>query len=188
MRKTNLIVLLLLIGTLLTAGSGCVSRIAKEGLGVARGAKGVYAPVRPLAAAKEARPLGRYRMFELGAITDDFGGNVPPDFLGHLRAAFEKQRAGKGLPNDPGGKTLLIRGRILHFETSGALGHAFGPFEEVLARIELVDKDSGQVLGTANCIGRSTTSGNVGVAKKGEGLAKAIISWVADRYPKPPRD
>ena len=91
--------------------------------------------------------------------------------------------ASKKLPNDPSGKTLVIRGRILHYEDSGILGH-ITPLEQVIARIELVDKATGQVIGVANCIGRSTTSLNAGVAKKGEGLAKAIVSWLDKRYPE----
>jgi prophage DNA circulation protein len=60
----------------------------------------------------------------------------------------------------------------------------FGPFEEVVARVELVDKASGTVLGVANCIGRSNTSVNKGVNKKAEGLSKAIAIWIGRSYPK----
>jgi len=155
---------------------GCISRIAKEGLATARGAKGVHATLQ------EAPSLEQYRRIELGQITDDFGGKVPAGMWAPFREEFHEQLIEKELPNDPSGKTLLVRGKILHFEVSGALGHAFGPLEEVLARIELVDKASGKVLGTANCIGRSTSTKNSGVDMKGRGLAKAITSWLASRY------
>jgi len=173
MKAKILITCLVLAG----AATGCISRIAKEGLATARGVKGVHAPVR------EAASLVAYRRIELGEITDDFGGKVPAGMWAPFKDEFQKQLAEKKLPDDPSGKTLVVRGRILHFEVDRALGHAFGPLEEVLARIELVDKDSGKVLGTANCIGRSTTTKNSGVAKKGRGLAKAIVSWLASRYP-----
>ncbi len=175
---------LLLVVAVLALGSGCVSRLAKEGLGVATGAKGIYTPIQAVSANKGVRPLGLYQRFELGEITDDFGGKVPGSLLMHCRGEFENELIAKRLPNVPGGKTLLIRGRIIHYEDAGMLGHALSPLEEVIARIELVDKDSGKVIGVANCIGRTTTSLNAGVAKKGEGLAKAIVSWLDARYPE----
>ena len=162
---------------------GCMSRAIKEGVGVVRGAKGMYAPVAPASTPAEAKILGEYKRFELGAITDDFGGQVPSQLLQQLPANFAEQITEARLPNDPSGKTLSIRGRILHYEAQGMLGLAFGDFEEVIARIDFVDKASGRVVGTANCIGRTTESVNRGVASKADGLAKAIVSWIADRYP-----
>lgn len=165
--------------------TGCISTAAKETVGLFRGAKGVYVPIQPVSSDKLARPLGQYRHFELGAITDDFGGNVPPALVSHFRAAFPSALAKAKLPDDPAGKTLIIRGRILHYEDASTLGMAIGPLEEVIARMELVDKDTGRVIGVANCVGRTTDRVNLGVAKKGEGLAKAVVSWLSARYPKP---
>ena len=183
MRTTTLVVCLLLAGMVVFSCGGCTT-LAKEGIGVARGAKGVYAPIQPVAAATGTRPLGQYKRFELGEFTDDFGGKVPSDLMSHARSAFPEELANKKLPNEPSGKTLLIRGKFLHYEDSGTLGMVTGPLEEVVARVELVDKDSGQVLGTGNCIGRTTNRVNMGVAKKGQGLAKAIVSWIDARYPE----
>ena len=176
---------LLGIVVLLTAASltGC-GTAAKEAVGIFTGAKGVYAPITAVSADKEARPLGQYKRFELGAISDDFGGNVPSDLLPHLRQAFPEVVAEAELPDEPGGKTLVIRGKILHYEDAGTLAMVTGPLEEVIARLEMVDKDSGQVLGVANCIGRTTTRTTVGIANKGRGLAKAIVSWIDKRYPQ----
>ena len=175
---------LMLLACVATMGSGCISRIAKEGIGVARGASGLYAPVQPVDVDQEARPLGEYKRFELGQITDDFGGKVPAELWTSLDEHFPEQLAAKKLPNDPAGKTLLVRGKVLHYEDASRLGLALGPLEEVVARVELVDKDSGRILGVANCIGRTTESVNSGVPKKGEGLAKAIVAWIDSRYPK----
>ena len=176
----------MLAAGLLALTTGCATG-AKEVVGLVRGAKGVYAPIQTVSTDTESRPLGEYRRFEIGQITDDFGGKVPSDLMMHCRVAFPEALAEKKLPNDPAGKTLLIRGKILHYESAGTVGVAIGPLEEVVARLELVDKDSGQVLGTANCIGRTTDRVNVGVEKKGQGLAKAIVSWLDKRYPKESR-
>jgi len=183
-RKTLLLCVPLFLTAL--AGLGCTTAV-KEGVGIARGAKGLYAPIMAVSPDKSAKPLGQYRYFELATLSDDFGGNVPDDLMMYLRAAFAEQLAEAEIPQQPGGKTLLIRGKILHYEDSSTLGLALGPIEEVVARIELVDKDSGKVIGLANCIGRTTSRVNVGVAKKGQGLAKAIVSWIASRYPEQDR-
>jgi len=170
-----------LAGLILLAG-GC-SRLLKEGLGGATGAKGVAIDLKPVATTSSDRPLGAYERFELGSITDGISGRTPADLLTQLPAEFVKQLAAKKLPNPASGRTLLIRGEILHYEASGLFGQAFGPLEEVIARIELVDKDSGNVLGVANCVGRTKESVNMGVRAKAEGLAKAIVGWIDKLYP-----
>jgi len=179
MSKSVWMVALLLAAT---ATAGCTTA-AKEGLGVVRGASGVYAPIQPAAPAADAHPLAEYTNFELGTFTDDFGGKVPTDLMMYARAEFSKQLAGKKLPDNPGGKTLVIRGRILHYESADTLGMAIGPLEEVIARAEMVDKETGNVLGVANVVGRTTVRVNLGVEKKGQGLAKAIVEWIDSLYP-----
>jgi len=182
MKKLAPIVLVALAAGL--AAPGCVGTIVKETAGVALGAKGTFMPIQPVAADKKARPLGAYKRFEIGPISDDIAGKTPETFLGLLPAAFRKQLEKAELPDEPGGKTLLIRGKIIHYESSGTLGFALGPLEEVIVRTELVDKDTGKVLGLANCIGRTTERVNVGVEEKAEGLAKAFVKWIEARYPE----
>jgi len=180
MRRALMVFLLGVVGT---GTMGCSTAI-KEGVGVARGAKGTYTPLQPLAAEEEARPLGEYTRFELGTIEDDFGGQTPSEFFPLLQEAFTKQLEDSRLPNEAGGKTLLIRGKILHYESEGMVGVAIGPLEEVVCRTELVDKSTGRVLATGNCIGRTTERVNLGVQKKADGLAKAFIAWIENRYPE----
>lgn len=187
MRAKKLILCLSLVGAIITLSSGC-GRAIKEGVGVARGAKGLYAPIETSGLQTSAYPLAQYQCFELGEITDDFGGKVPRALWTYLSDEFQHQLSEKELPNNPAGRTLLVRGRILHYEDASTLGHALGPLEQVVARIELVDKSTGQVLGTANCVGRTKESVNVGVAKKAQGLAKAIVAWLANRYGPEDRD
>ncbi len=160
---------------------GC-SRAIKEGVGLGRGASGIYFPVDADAGKPQAKILKHYTRFQMGQMKDNFGGKVPARLLRLLPSEFQNQLKEKGLPNR-GGKTLLVRGKILHYEAEGMMGFAWGNFEEVIARVEFVDKETGKVLGIANCIGRSKESVNRGVEKKTQGLAKAIVSWIADRYP-----
>ena len=179
-----LLALSLTLSMSLSLVGGC-GRAIGETLSVATGAKGIFTPIQPVAATKDQRPLGGYERIELVRFSDDFGGKVPPALWDHLPREFQEQLAKKKLPNRPQGKTLLLRGKILHYEDENLVGIVLGPLEEVVVRVELVDKATDKVLGVANCIGRTETSMNVGVAKKAEGLAKALASWIASRYPEP---
>ena len=157
---------------------------AQEGIGIVVGAKGIYVEIKPVASGKISDSLAAYDRFELEEFTDAFGGNVPPQLLAQLPVKFEQQLAARKIPNQSGGKTLLIRGRIMHYEDKSTVGVVLGPIEEVLVRVELIDKSTGRVLGEANCLGRTTERVNIGVEKKAEGLAKAIADWIAAHYPR----
>lgn len=176
--------MVVLLGSLVAAASpGCIGRAIKEGIGVATGAKGTYVELKPLAADEEGRPLGAYKRFELD-MKDDFGDRTPPELWDRLPLAVAEKLQDKKIANQPSGKTLLIRITVLHYENASLVGVALGPLEEVVARVELVDKDTGNVLGVANCIGRTKETVNQGVSKKAQGLAKAIAAWIDKRYPK----
>jgi len=180
MRHISLLLIVLLVAVLAT---GCTTAI-KEGVGIARGASGSVVPLQPVSADPDAKPLGEYQNFELGAIQDGIRGKAPADFLSYLPQDFRNQCVEKRLPMVPGGKTLVIRGTIEHYESENLVGVIVGPLEEVLIRGEMVDKDTGQVLATANLIGRTTERVNQGVKKKSEGMAKAMTDWILLRFPK----
>ena len=162
--------------SILCAG-GCTGRMIKEALGTVRGPRGVWAPVQE---APGVAPLASYQRFELD-IHDSFG-KTPVQLLTQLPLSFREELESKNLPNSQTGKTLVVRGSIIHYEAEGMKGLAFGDFEEVVTRLQLVDKDSGKVLAEANCIGRSTESVNRGIKNKADGLAKAIAGWIASGY------
>jgi hypothetical protein len=164
---------------------GCVGRLVSEGLGEIKGPKGIFYPVTASREMSSPAPLADYTRFKVGPITDDFGGRVPPDLMLYLPGKVEEDLAKEYIPNDRGGKTLVIRGRIVHYEEEGAWGYAFGHFEEAVARLEMVDDATGKVLATANCIGRTTETVNRGTEKKAEGLAQAIVAWIKS-YRGPP--
>jgi len=185
MTKSAALTLVVLAAAAILA-PGCGTAI-KETVGLATGAKGTYLAIQPISADKEDRPLGPYERFELGPLVDDIGGKVPAELLQRLPAEFDLKLKDKKLPNKPAGKTLLIRGKIIHYESSGMVGIALGPLEQVIVRTEFVDKDSGKVLAVANCIGRTTERVNVGVKEKAQGLAKALAGWIDARYPKDKR-
>jgi hypothetical protein len=157
---------------------GC-GRAAGEVIGIYTGPKHVVSVLERVPGS-----LGDYSRFEVVPFADQTGGRVPSEVPLFLPRDLDRSLAEDGIPYS-GGKTLLVRGAYLYYENSDrVLDQVFGPFEEVVARVELVDKASGSVLGVANCVGRSDTSYNKGPAKKAEGLAKAIASWIGHSYPK----
>jgi len=174
------VILLLVVTVALLFANGCTSRIIGEALGHVHGS---YRPVKPLAAAPEAKTLGEYTMFKLGRFVDDTGGHLPDGFGAQLKLAFDEQIAAKELPNYAG-KALIIKGRVLYYEKAGMFGQIFGPLEEVVARIELIDEASGESLGTANVVGRTKATRVQGPETKAKGLAKGIVKWLSDHYPE----
>ena len=182
MRKPNF--LLLLAASVACVAPGCVGQVFKEGSGVVMGAKGTFMPIVPLAGANVDRPLGAYTHFELGTITDEIGGRIPPEFVPLLEAAFPQQLRKAGLPDSPGGRTLLLRGAVIHYESSSTMGFVLGPLEEAIVRTEMVDKATGKVLATANCLGRTEARVNAGAREKAEGVAKGMVKWIESGFPE----
>jgi hypothetical protein len=180
---------LLMIGLLPLAG-GCYSRLAKEGLGVVAGAKGILVVTSGIGENDPACPLGSYQRFELGKFTDDMGGRAPAELFACLPEEFAKALRAAKIPNARSGKTLLVRGKVIYYEEADKLtDQAFGPLEEVVARVEFVDISGAaeRVLAKADCVGRSNATTTQGVGMKAEGLAKALVKWISSNYPKEQR-
>ena len=172
---------LLIVVTLGMFSVGC-GRAIGEAAELATGPKGLFVPL--ISPAREgAWPLAEYTQFEMQRFTDDFGGRTPAELFRDLPSKFDEELDESELTNNASGKTLVIRGSVFHYESSDLLGMALGPLEQVIARVELVDKDSGRVIAKANCVGRTTKSVGKGVSKKTEGLARAIVSWIKTYYP-----
>jgi hypothetical protein len=179
--KTRNLVLVLLTAGLVFSG-GCVSRIAKEGLGAATGAKGSFYE-SPSMGHEGAKPLAGYQDFQVGRVEDAFKGRTPRQLLSSLPQEIRQNLRKESLPTGKGGKTCVINVSVLYYEQAGAMGQVFGPLEEVIAEVQLVDKNDDRVVGNAICVGRSTTTANQGVEKKAQGLAKGVVNWIKSRYP-----
>ena len=165
------------VAVALIACSGC-GRAITEGVGLARGAKGIVVVVAP------APSLAGYAEFKVEAFNDQTGSGVPQVVKDSLAAHVAEQLAEAKVPTGGAGKTLIIRGTYLYYEdANNTADQVFGPLEEVLARVQLVDAASGKVLGEANCVGRTTASVNKGPNEKGQGLAKAIVKWIKREMP-----
>lgn len=182
--------------------SGCLTaapELAMEGAGVIRGPKGLHREIQPVSSNPYARPLGEYQRFAMTRFEDDFGGHVPAVIFAYLPGYFNRYLQSNRIPNRPSGKTLIVSGKIIYYEEQKGFGTIISPLEEALARVELIDKDTGDVLGAAICVGRVTTrlQGTTlkrrlpdeldllpGARSMAEGLGKAIADWIASRYPR----
>jgi len=172
--KTYLAWMVVLAGTLMAAG-GCVGRLVGEGAEKTLGPKGAYWEETSVGSSKA---LVEYTNFELGKVANNYGRNVPREFIGLFEQEFHSALVASKLPMDPRGKTLVFNVAVIHYETADTTDNVLGPLEQVVARVELVDKSSGKVLATGNAIGRTGKSVGLGVDWKARGLAKALIKWV----------
>jgi len=186
MRAVRVLGLAIVVGVILASG-GCMGRLLGEGAESAMGPKGAYFEEKPVAARK-GHGLEAYQRFELGEVTNDFGRNVPPAFLREFPLQFAEQLAKSELPRAQSGKTAVFNVTILHYETADLTDQVLGPLEQVIARVHLLDKDTGDLIASGNALGRTGKTVGMGTAAKAQGLAKALVRWACDYYTRPKTD
>lgn len=169
---------------LLFLSSGCVGRIVGEGAEKTLGPKGVFWEEKPVAANHKVKALGNYSNFELGLVKNEYGRNVPSDFIPKFKAEFAKQLRESKLPKDASGKTMVINVEVIHYESADTTDNVLGPLEQVVARVSFVDKNTQQVVASGNAVGRTGKTVGMGVDHKAQGLGRALIKWVSTYYPK----
>ena len=165
----------------LTVFSGCM-RPLKDGHEVATGPGGTFTVLQPITLPEGGHGLGAYGNFALGDISDPYN-LAPVGFKSGLAMSIRAELVEKKVPTDTSRRTALVNVLVLYYEDATLVGQAFGPQEEVVARVELVDKGTKKVLGVANCVGRTSTPLMQGVNKKAEGLAEGIVSWIEKNRP-----
>ena len=167
MKNIKLLLLLVLVGMFVVGGCGTA---ISEGVGLAKGPQGNYYQV------KDVPPLDGYNNFEVGKITDHFGG-APAELLLLLPGDIIKALQKAEIPVNASGKTAVITGKILFYEKPGT----FGKVEQAITDFDIVDKSSGRVIGRAYCVGRSNSYfANRGVPDKAEAVANGIAKWISD--------
>lgn len=175
----------LLLSVAAVASQGCLGRMIGEGAEGTMGPKGAYFEQKPVTATKDAKPLSAYGHFELGEVNNEIGKNLPSDFTSEFRKAFASRLKASSLSKSMGTKTLVFNVQIIHYEKADMSDNVFGPLEQVIARVELVDKESGDTIATGNAIGRTGKTVGLGTKTKADGLAKALIKWAEDYSNKP---
>jgi len=172
--------LIVVVGLAMLACQGCASRAIKEAIEF--GGKGSFAMVAP-GPGERSVSLAGYTRFELEDLKDDSGGHAPAEFFYELPAAFTQALVDARIP-DRSGRTLVVKGRVLYYESANLMGQVFGPHEEVVARVFLVDKESGRTICEANCVGRTKTTRNQGPRQKAVGLARGIAKLISENFPE----
>jgi hypothetical protein len=124
----------------------------------------------------------------LGRVKNDYGRNVPREFFNLFPDEFEKALEKSRLPNVETGKTLVVNVTVIHYETADEEDNVLGPLEQVVAKVQLVDKATNNVLAFGNVIGRTGKTVGLGPDWKARGLAKGIVKWISDYYPKKEKD
>jgi hypothetical protein len=169
----------------MVGAQGCMGRIINEGIEKGLGPTPKLMPLEPKWPAVDPKFLASYKNFELALPIKSEFPDTPKEFMDCLPKAFSDQVAGKGLPTDKNGKTLRVDVTVLAYQAVASYNQALGPTEEVVARIELTDKESSKLVGKAICIGRTYQSVGLGPKWKAWGLCRAIVNqWIDPYYPK----
>jgi hypothetical protein len=163
-------------------GPGCVGRAISEGVEKTLGPSGYCLPIEPKWPQKDQGYLAKYQSFELAPVKSEFP-DTPREFMADFPTRFSSQMTSKGLPMNRPGKALQIQVTILAYQSSSStVSTALGPTEEVVARVDFVDKDAGKPIGRAICIGRTYQTIGMGTEWKSWGLCRAIVNKCLDNY------
>lgn len=180
---TKLSVLLVFAGLVLT--SGCVGRLIDEGIEKGLGPTAKVCSLEPRLPEKASNYLAGYKNFELALPIKSEFPDTPGEFMTYFPTRMQEQLASKGLPVGKSGKTLLIGVTIVGYQPVSSYNKVLGPTEEVIARVELTEKDTGKLVAKAICIGRTYQSVGLGPRWKAWGLSRAIVNnWIDNCYPK----
>jgi len=183
MKRTAVLIMLLCCVTLVAPG--CISRMIDEGVERGLGPTAKALPMEPKWPEEDTTFLAAYRNFELVLPVKSEFADTPKEFMDYFPVRFGEHLASKDLPTGRDGKTLLVDVTILAYQAVVSYHKAWGPTEEVVARVELKDKDTGKIIGRAVCIGRTYQSIGLGHEWKAWGLCRAIINdWINEYYPK----
>jgi hypothetical protein len=169
------LVLLGLAAGLLMSTGGCLGRAAKEAI---LSPKGFAVPVAMESARQNSYSKVQFQAFSNLGIT-----TMPADMNEILHTSLVAKVATlkpkKAILDPSANRVLLVRGRYLYYEEAGGiLDQAFGPFEEIIAMVELVDQPTGKVIAKGYCVGRTGTTRLQGARRKAEGMSKAIIELI----------
>mgnify|MGYP000960776214 CR=1 FL=1 len=132
-------------------------------------------------------PLKAYDNIEVETFSNECP-LTPESLLDQLQPRMVKElRENRQPVNSGGAKTLVVRGKIIYYESADLASQIWGPLEEVIAIVELVDKASGSIIGRSYCVGRSTATTSQSVKAKADGLSEAVAKWI-DRYRPVPKE
>ena len=174
---TVVMVVLLFLG--LMCSGGCFTG-AKKLLYEVKGGEGKVTVIHePLPAA-----LLDYENIQIESFSNQVTPLVPDDTpkLIHdamIKVLSEEPQLYRVNPGDDSeGPTLIVRGTIIHYQTSGGLSSILSSYSQLICRIKLIDGQTGEVIGDANCVGYSKAVARSGLEELAEGVAEALEKWL----------
>lgn len=161
---------------------GCTT-LVKQTYYTATGAEGKFYELK----AVSPSALAEYRAIRMEPFTSSLGDHVPREVIEEINYRTPRTIREEALFNTEG-KTLLIRGTIIHYTgrsgSKAALQSLVGSGEQCVCRVELLDAQDGTVLGEAVCWGAVKSALRRGYSEFGEGVARGISKWLEKRLPE----
>jgi hypothetical protein len=182
MDRTRLPALALALGMLLAPLSGC-SVAAKQAFYTVVGAGGKFYETSVV----NPRLLATYRSIRVDPFTNELGQRVPPEVIAEVNERTPEVIAESALFY-PEGKLLRVTGRIIHYTgrsgLQGSVMSVVGSAEECVCRVQLLDGDSGDLVGEAVCWGTVKSALRRGSEELGTGVGKGVCKWIRERLPE----
>lgn len=166
-RNSYLVMALIIVGCV-----GC-SRIIKEAYYGATGATGRVSELQEVNV-----DLAKYDGFEVKPFSDGMEGRGNAAFLAVVEAKISEEIIKKTYLATGGTNVLQVFGELRTYDTGSTTEKVTGPMEQAVCRIKLVDKSSGEVLGTGDCLARAKSSARKGPEELAEGTGKGIAKWI----------
>jgi len=184
---------ILLLGLLagVAISTGCISTVAKQAYYGATGASGRYFEIRNLGTASA---LDRYAAVQidpfdpspmLGAIPAEVASAAQPEIIDHLtKSGLFTQVAARTTARP----ALVVRGKFVDYDPGGSVVRAvYGANPMLSAQIEIVDADTGRVLGVAMASATIQSVVRTNPTELGAGLGKAIKGLLSSHMTRKPQ-
>ena len=177
----------------LAVASGCVGTAVSQGMSTVTGATPRFFELRDVAG---AAALDRYKSVAVQPFdSSPLLGALPGDAVQETQAQTLKRlaetRMFESVAAAPGARpALVIRGKFVDYDPGGTPARVVGlggnPF--LTAQIELVDGDTGQVLGIAMVTGTVKSAVRTGMKELADGVAKAVEGLAKQHHTKPAKE
>lgn len=183
MNRSRLPATALALGMLFVLLNGCTSTVAKQAIYTVMGAQGKFYELESV----DPYLLASYRRVEVERFTNELGERVPPAVVAEVNIQTPKALTESALFY-PDGKTLHVRGKIIHYTgrsgLKGSVMSVVGSGEECVCRVQLLDGESGDLVGEAVCWGVVKSAVRRGSGELGTGVGKGVLKWISKRLPE----
>jgi hypothetical protein len=169
----------------ISMASGCMTAVKQTYYGVT-GAQGSFYELHVV----DPDRLAEYRSVNVEPFGNDLGPHVPEEVITEVNLNTPKTIA-EGALFYPEGKELKIQGRIIHYTgksgLKGSIGSIIGGENVCVCRVQLLDGESGEMIGEGVCWGSVKSAVRRGASEYGAGVGKGVTKWLEERLPEAER-